>query len=214
MDGIPNKTPVGAAGLLLLGLSPVFEQRYYQEVTMPHDPDLFGKTFDQQLEVAGDTIADRDISPNRRIPGEIVFEPLLNGVRVTARDEDHKVLWGFIGSKGMIKQIHCPIAVYETLQALLSEELEKHGLPTSEEVDPIQAAKQALSGLQDTIDKLGGAITVKNVSKATIERAKAIGRVVNDANRMICLETSSFKGVTGENEQAPVGRVRRPDIPR
>ena len=169
---------------------------------MAHDPSLFGKTFDQQVEVAGDTIADRDISPNRRIPGEIVFEPLLNGVRVTARDKDHKVLWGFIGSMGMIKQIHCPVAVYETLQALLSEELKKHGLPTSEEVDPMQGAKQALSGLRDTIDKLRDGITVKKVSKATMERAKAIGRIANDANRMICLETSSFKGTEGETEQA------------
>jgi len=53
---------------------------------MSKEPDLFGKTFDQQLQVAGDEIAERDISPNRRIPGEVVFEPVMNGVRVTARD--------------------------------------------------------------------------------------------------------------------------------
>jgi hypothetical protein len=75
---------------------------------MSKEPDLFGKTFDQQLQVAGDEIAERDISPNRRIPGEVVFEPVMNGVRVTARDSEHRVLWGFIGSKDMISQIHCP----------------------------------------------------------------------------------------------------------
>ena len=175
---------------------------------MPHDPDLFGKTFDQQLEVAGDTIADRNISPNRRIPGEIVFEPVLNGVCVTARDKDHRALWGFIGSEGMLRHTHYPVGVYATLRTLLSEELKKHGLPTSEEVDPMQAAKQALSGLRDTIDKLRDAITVKKVSKATMERAKVIGRIVNDANRMICLETSSFKGGKGENEEADASPPR------
>ncbi len=56
----------------------------------------------------------------------------------------------------------------------------------------MQAAKQALSGLRDTIDKLRDAITAKKVSKATMERAKAIGSIANDANRMIYLETSSF----------------------
>ncbi len=174
---------------------------------MAHEPSLFGKTFDQQLEVAGDTIADRDISPNRRIPGEIVFEPVLNGVRVTARDKDHRVLWGFIGSEGMLRHTHYPVGVYETLRTLLSEELKKHNLPTSEEVDPLQAAKQAMSALRDTIDKLRDAITVKKVSKATMERAKAIVSIANDANRMICLETSSFKGVKGQGEQADAGDV-------
>ena len=35
---------------------------------MAHDQDLFGKTFDQQLRVAGKDITTRDISPNRRVP--------------------------------------------------------------------------------------------------------------------------------------------------
>ncbi len=158
------------------------------------DPELFGKTFDQQLDLAGHTIGDRDIAPNRRIPGEIVFEPLLNGVRVTARDNNHRVLWGFIGSIGMLKLDHCPIAVYETLQGLLSEDLKKHELPAPKKADPMAAAEQAISALRETADKLREAITVKKVSQATIERATAIARVANDANRMILLETSSFAG--------------------
>ena len=61
---------------------------------MSKEPDLFGKTFDQQLQVAGDEIEKKNISPNRRISGEVAFEPVLNGVRVTARDSQHRVLWG------------------------------------------------------------------------------------------------------------------------
>jgi len=71
---------------------------------MSKEPDLFGKTFDQQLQVAGDEIEKKNISPNRRISGEVAFEPVLNGVRVTARDSQHRVLWGFIGSKGRPNQ--------------------------------------------------------------------------------------------------------------
>ena len=41
------------------------------------------KTFDQQIQLLGDNIVNEDIWPNRRIAGEIVFEPLGNGVRVT-----------------------------------------------------------------------------------------------------------------------------------
>ena len=167
---------------------------------MSKEPDLFGKTFDQQLQVAGDEIEKKNISPNRRISGEVAFEPVLNGVRVTARDSQHRVLWGFIGSKEMISQIHCPVAVYETLQELLGEELEKHGLPKRETADPMQVAQRALDALQATLDNLKSSITVKKVSDATQERAKAIARIANDADRMICLETSSFKGIKGKTE--------------
>lgn len=168
---------------------------------MTKEPDLFGKTFDQQLQLAGKEIENTDISPNRRIPGEVVFEPVLNGIRVTARDAEHRVLWGFIGSKDMINQIHCPVAVYETLQELLGEELAKHGLKTWEIGDPVQASQRALNALQETLDKLKASITVKKVSEATLERARAITRIANDADRMICLEASAFKGIKGKPEK-------------
>jgi len=167
---------------------------------MPREPDLFGKTFDQQLQVAGDEIADRDISPNRRIPGEVVFEPVLNGVRVSARDSQHRMLWGFIGSKDMISQIHCPVAVYETLQELLGEELDRHGLPKRETGNPMLEAQLAVDALQETLDNLKASIKVKKVSDATLERAKAITRIAGDADRMISLEASSFKGFKGKTE--------------
>ena len=169
---------------------------------MAKEPDLFGKTFDQQLRVAGDEIVDKDISPNRRIPGEVVFEPVLNGVRVTARDSEHRVLWGFVGSMDMINQIHCPVAVYETLQELLGEELDKHGTPKQEAGDSMQAAQRAVDALQETLDNLKASITVKKVSDATLERAKVIARIASDADRMICLEASSFKGIKGKTEPA------------
>jgi hypothetical protein len=162
---------------------------------MQKELNLFGKTFDQQLQVAGDEIADRDISPNRRIPGEIVFEPVLNGVRVTARDSEHRVLWGFIGSKDMISQVNCPVAVYETLQKLLGEELDRHGLRKLEAGDPMETAQRAVTSLQDTLDNLKASIKIKKASGVTLERAKEIARIASDANRMICLETSSFKGI-------------------
>jgi len=168
---------------------------------MSKEPDRFGKTFDQQLLVAGDQIEKKDLRPNRRIASEVVLEPVLNGVRVTARDSEHRVLWGFIGSKEMISQIHCPVAVYETLQKLLGEELEKHGLPQREDADPLRAANHALDALQGTLDNMKAAITVKKVSDATQERAMAIARIARDADRMICLETSSFKGSKGKPEQ-------------
>lgn len=161
---------------------------------MSKDHELAGKTFDQQMDITNGSIAGKDISPNRCIPGEIVFEPLLNGVRVTARDSKHRILWGFIGSKGMISQIHCPVAVYETLQELLGEELNKLGLPTRDSVAPMQGANQALNTLQTTLDNLKASIDVKKVSDATLERARTIARVASDADKMLSLETSSFKG--------------------
>lgn len=167
----------------------------------PQQPDLFGKTFDQQLEILDGSIEGADISPNRRISSEIVFEPMLNGVRVTARDDKHRLLWGFIGSKGMIKQIHCLVSVYEKTCELLDEELVKNGLPARETDDPIDAARKALDSLQSTIDKLKKSISVKKVSETTKERAKIINRLAKDTDKMILLEAVSFIGIEGKGEE-------------
>jgi hypothetical protein len=156
---------------------------------MPKQADLFGKTFDQQVDATGGNLAGKDIRPNTLIQGEVVFEPVLNGVRVTARDKDHKLLWGVIASKGMLTQIHCPVALYDTLQSLIAGELRKQDLPSVEDSDPVASAKAAVEVLQKTLNDLNKDITVKKVSEATLERARTIKRIVNDANRLIQLES-------------------------
>ena len=162
---------------------------------MTDEPDLFGKTFDQQLKATGNDIENRDITPNRLVPGEVTFEPVLNGVLVTARDAEHRPLWRFVGSKGMLQHIHCPVAVCDALRDLIGEELEKHGLPKQDAEDPMAAAQTALDKLQETLSTLKGSLDVKKVSDATLERAKVIARITNDADRMICLESASLKGM-------------------
>ena len=99
---------------------------------MADTPNLFDKTYDQQVEIAGENIRTANIRPNRRIPAEVVLEPVLSGIRVTARDEHHHMLWGFVGSTGMMTQIHTPVAVYDTLRAIVSEELAKQRLPVAD----------------------------------------------------------------------------------
>lgn len=172
---------------------------------MTKDRDLFGKNFDQQLEVAGKDIARRDIAPNRRVPGEIVFEPMGSGVRVTARDAEHRVLWGYVASKGTVRQIHCLVAVYDTLQELVAEELEKRGLFSAESEDPIVAAHSALGRLEKTAKWLRDSIEVKKVSDATLERARTIARIVSDADRQIALEAGTLKGMKPKSEESAAG---------
>ena len=211
---------------------------------MPKDQALFGKTFDQQIHAAGGNIEARDITPNRRIPaelvfepfgarvqvtaydannhvlfqrddkkteenaapmhikGEVVFEPMGTGVRVTARDEKHKVLWGYVGSKETIKQIHCLVATYDTLQDLVAEELEKCGLLVPDVRDPIDTAREAIDALQETVQRLRGGLDVKKVSDATLERARAIARMATDANRQLTLEASTLKGMKSKTEES------------
>jgi hypothetical protein len=139
-----------------------------------------------------------DEPPPENTKGEIIFEPVSAGVRVTARDEHHKLLWGSVGSKAMVSQIHSSVAVYDTLQQLLDEELKRNGLPSLKAEPPMRSANQALDALQETLDNLRASITVKKLSVATEERAVAIARIAKDANKMINLETSSFKGNKGK----------------
>lgn len=212
---------------------------------MTKEQDLFGKTFDQQLEAAKGRIDSRDISPNRRIPaeivfepmgarvqvtaydannhvlfqrddkkteqnstprrvkGEVVFEPMGKGVRVTARDERHKVLWGYVGSAETVRQIHCLVATYDTLQGMIAEELERRGLLALEKVDPLDAAKGEIASLEATIQWLKAGLQVKKTSDATLERARAIARMASDANRQLRLEGGALKGMK-QNTESPM----------
>ncbi len=145
--------------------------------------ELYGKTFDQQLQSAGKDVEKKDISPNRRIPGEIVFEPVLNGVRVSARDGEHRTLWAFIGSKGMLHQHPCPVAIYDALVDLIIEELEKNSLPIPETGDPLEEAQNALKNLQKSLKQMNDSLEVRKVSEATKERARVISHVARNAEK-------------------------------
>lgn len=167
---------------------------------MAHQQDLFDMTFDQQLHVTKGRIAGRDISPNRRIPGEIVFEPMGTGVRVTARDGDHKVLWGYVGAMETVSQNHCLVAMYDTLQKLVGEELEKRGMFSPEVEDPVSAAHKAIDCLEKTVAQLRESLNVKKVSDATLSRAQTIRRMISDADRQLSLEASTLKGMKSKSE--------------
>ena len=169
------------------------------ETLVNQNTELSSKTFDQQVNMLDSDLSQADISPNLRVPCEMVFEPVLNGVRVTARDEQHKVLWGFIGSEKMLEQIHCPVAVYGRLQELLQERLEKRGLAPAKHHDPIAEANASLEELEKTLVGLRNSLSVKGVSEATVKRAAEIARVAEDAKKMLCVETSSVVGSTGKS---------------
>lgn len=163
-------------------------------MTQDTEANLYRQTFDQQLKQVGDDIVSQDIWPNRRIAGEIVFEPLGNGVRVTARDETHRVLWGFVSSKETLGQVHSLVAIYDTLRNLIAEELQKRGLSAPGDTDPIKDAETALSRLENSISLLKKSIQVKKVSEATIERARAVARIASEMDQQIAMFATNIKG--------------------
>jgi len=163
------------------------------------EADLFGKTYDQQMKATGGQSEGVDIAPNRRIAAEVVFEPVLNGVRVTARDANHRLLWGFIGSQGMLEHNYCPVAVYETLQEHLSVALVRHNLPAPEPGDPLVDAGEALAALEATVRSLRDAIKIKKVTKPAVDRARVIARLARDADRAIRLEAPTTRSQTHQS---------------
>lgn len=157
------------------------------------DSELFGKTFDQQVKAADGNLEGRDTYPNHRIKGEVVFEPLRGGVRVTARDEEHRLLWGYIGSRPTLEMDHCLVAIYGKLQDVLRQQLKERGLPTGSEKDPIEDAQQALRRLEEVTADLKDSLDVKKVSDATRNRAEVIACVTADALKQIDLAKSMLK---------------------
>ena len=167
---------------------------------MSTDQEFNAKTFDQQLLLVRGDIAAHDIVPNKQVPGEIVFEPLATGVRVTARDAQHRILWGYVGSEEKLKQTHCLVAVYNTLQTILSEQLIKNGSCKREVADPIAAAQNALDRLERTVKWLRDSLDVKKISEATADRAKTIAQIVSDADQQITLEAGTLKGMRSKSD--------------
>jgi len=157
---------------------------------MTHEQDLFSLASGQQA-----PITEREATTCRRIPGEIVFEPIGSGIRVTARDKQHKVLWGYVGSKETVKKIHCQVAVYSTLQDALSEEIAKSGLPKAEKKDPMIAATDALNRLENTVTWLRESLVVKVVTGAALDRAREIARIISDADQQITTEAGILRGM-------------------
>ena len=180
---------------------------------MTQDHDLSGKTFDQQVEATGGKIQGRDIAPNRCIPGEVVFESMGNGVRVTARDAEHRVLWGYVGARETVRQIHCLVATYPALQEFLVEELAKRDLlvpdKRKEEENPIEAAQRALDSLEEALKWLRTSLKVKKVSDATLERAREIERIASGAERQILLEANAVKGMKSHTAKGAANASNR-----
>ncbi|MBM3758507.1 MAG: hypothetical protein FJW38_31610 [Acidobacteria bacterium] len=141
----------------------------------------------------------------RRIKGEVIFEPMGNGVRVTARNESHKLLWGYVASKETVKQVHCLVATYDTLQDMIAEELNRRGLLVPETTDPRDAAKAAIASLEETIAWLKRGLDVKKTSDATLERARAIAGMARDANLQLQREGGTLKGMKAKNEPEGAG---------
>lgn len=168
---------------------------------------LFGKTFDQQLAATGNAIEGHDISPNRRIPGEIVFEPIGSSVRVTARDAEHRLLWGFVASSETVNDIICEIATYETLQRLIATVIDKPDLLPNLHADPIAAAKLSLKNLAGALKWLEKSLDVQTVAEPTLVRALAIARIASDAERQIMLEASSLQGMKSRVVESDTGEV-------
>lgn len=167
--------------------------------------DLFAKKTDMRGETTKkpDGVCADSMAQRRRIKAEVVFEPVNAGVRVTARDSDQRLLWGYIGSKETTNQKHCTVAIYETLQALLVDELKKCQLMDSKSKDPTATALAALDQLEKTTRWLRGSLTVKKTTEASLERASLIAGIAADADLQIRHATEGLRGMKSPKDTEP-----------
>lgn len=170
---------------------------------MEKQPDLFGTAPGQPLAAADEHSKDHGHDRGRRIQGEIAFERTETGVRVTARDAEHRLLWGYIASKETLRQIHCSVAMYSSLQDLIGEELQKENRCGVEGADAIESAAEAVRSLEGTLKWLQSSLDVRDVKDATMDRARALARIVADADRQIMLEASRLKGMKPRSGATP-----------
>lgn len=138
-------------------------------------------------------VVEKSISPEALvIDGKITFEPLLGGVRVTARDVSNQTLWGFVASKRMIEQHHCPVGIHVTFKELINKELKKHKHAHNKSSSQKEPAIQEIKDLQTKLNKYLDKLQVQNPTEATYKRAQAIYKAVHDANILIDLDMDNF----------------------
>lgn len=145
------------------------------------------RLFEQMLEDNGGKVPP-DISPNQQMGGEVIFEPLGAGIRVTGRTEKHKLLWGLVCSKGMLEQPHGSIAIYSALREEVEKALVFGGLSVSEPRDSVDAAFAAIKKAEAFLKAARENITVEKPSAKTGFRAAVITKAVGDAFQMVTLE--------------------------
>jgi hypothetical protein len=126
------------------------------------------------------------------IPGEIVFEPLMGGLRVTARDQNHTVLWGFVASKSMIERHPCPVAIHTTLKKIITKELAKHNLETSKEINYVEEALRNINKLQKKLNDLKKLLKVKKVTDATNNKGYVYYKATTDAISLIEADINNY----------------------
>lgn len=167
---------------------------------MGSDGSVVDTASEQAVARGPSTVHRQGLQASRVIPGEIVFEPVLGGIRVTVRTVEHQVMLGFIAAEGMIGKIHTRVAVYDNLRGLACEEFRQQCLPAPPITDPLEAAEEALSDARATLDWLKKSVSVKKSSDAAVERARAVAGFVSDANRMMCLGAGALKGMKARGE--------------
>jgi hypothetical protein len=157
------------------------------------------RLFEQMLEDNAGKVPP-DISPNQQICGEVIFEPLGAGIRVTGRTETHQVLWGLVCSRGMLEQPHGSIAIYSALREAVEKALVSEGLPVTESRDSVDAAMAAITKAEQFLKAAKKNITVKKVSPETRARAAVIAKAVSDAFQMVTLEVPFIGARGGDRE--------------
>ncbi len=140
---------------------------------------------------AGHTSSESSRAPTR-ISGSIEVVPLGKGVRVTGRDADGRVLWGFVATRTMLEQPHGAIAIYDRLRDLVNERLDALGLPMDRPEDVLTAAESKLSELERFATQLRKTITITKGKKPTggqLEKARDVYRAIHDMFLWISEET-------------------------
>ena len=157
------------------------------------------KLFDQMVDDNSGRVP-TNIEPNQRFVGEVVFEPIGSGVRVTGRTEEHELLWGMVCSKGMLEQPHASVAIYGALREEVQKALAANDLPTPEKKDSVDLALRVIERMEQFLAAAKEKITVKKISAVTKARATTIAKVINDAHQMATLELP-FVGAQGKNDE-------------
>lgn len=155
----------------------------FEEVHMPKTPRPEVDLFTPRRSTVDGASAGAQV-----VGGLIVTEPLGNGIRVTARDHDERLLWGYIAGQLSLDSPHVLVATYDALRKHVIRGLPHYVDSTAVGAPATKQCLDAIGSITAMLEKVRDRLSPKNVSDKTEKRAAECLPALRDIMTLITFE--------------------------
>lgn len=129
---------------------------------------------------------------------KITLEPVLGGVRVTARNGQNQTLWGFSASKKDLESSYCNVGIHPPLKDLISQELMNNNEDFSYNIADLEKTIKEAEALQNEVKKTLKALKILKPTEITFNKANILYKTVEKAKVALILDNQFIQDMSPE----------------